>query len=93
MVEANAAAAPDILPAFFANARLTAPEASAYLGYHLGCSVAVATLARWRCVTSFGPPFHRIGRRVVYARSDLDAWINKRLGNARRSTSQTVAAA
>lgn len=81
------------LPAFFTRARLTAPEASAYLSHHLGCSVAVATLAKWRIATSFGPPFHRLGRRVVYARSDLDSWINQRLGNARRSTSETAAAA
>ncbi|MFG1348607.1 helix-turn-helix transcriptional regulator [Xanthobacter autotrophicus] len=81
------------LPAFFRRRLLTPPHASAYLSHHLGCNVAVATLAKWRCLTSFGPPFHKVMRKVVYARDDLDAWIAARLGKAQRSTSETGDAA
>lgn len=45
--------------------------------------LSAATLARMR-VTGGGPPFMKLGHRlVVYARDDLDAWLNAR---KRRST-------
>lgn len=56
---------------------LTTEDAAAYVG------LAVQTLAKMR-VTGESPPFHKLGRRVVYDRADLDAWIAIR---KRRSTS------
>jgi predicted DNA-binding transcriptional regulator AlpA len=41
------------------------------------------TLARWRWKGQ-GPVFRKIGRKVRYARSDIEAYI---AGSARRSTS------
>ena len=41
------------------------------------------TLERYR-VTGAGPRFLKIGRRVVYRRSDLDGWLKTK---SRRSTS------
>ena len=35
------------------------------------------TLERWR-VEGDGPTFRRFGRRVVYAKSDLEAWADTR---------------
>src|ERR1700722_12569755 len=42
---------------------------------HLG--LAPATLAKMRCWGG-SPPFLRLGRKVVYCRDDLDAWLNDR---------------
>ena len=42
-------------------------EAAAYLG------VSSSWLAKLRCVGG-GPRYAKIGRRVTYAESDLDAW-------------------
>jgi excisionase family DNA binding protein len=36
------------------------------------------TLERSR-VTGFGPPFVKAGRRVLYRREDLDAWVASRV--------------
>lgn len=80
-------------PAFFRHRRMVPVEASEYLSARLGCSVAVATLSMWRAKGVAGPLFHKVGRRVVYERADLDAWIVERLGPARRSTSEPVRAA
>ncbi len=48
--------------------KLRPPEAAKYLG------IAESTLAkrRMRCEA---PAFHKLGRAVVYDRSDLDAWL------------------
>jgi hypothetical protein len=46
-------------------------EASAYL------RVAKQTMARWRCY-GLGPRFVRIGGRIFYDASDLDAFIAAR---------------
>jgi DNA-binding transcriptional MerR regulator len=35
------------------------------------------TLERWR-VEGMGPPFRRFGRRVVYAKADLERWADSR---------------
>lgn len=56
---------------------LPTPEAAEYLG------LSPATLETLR-TRGGGPPFVKLGRRVVYRREDLDAWIAERL---RRSTS------
>ena len=42
---------------------------------HLG--IAVATAAKLRC-RGGGPPFHKLGRKIVYSRADLDAWLRVR---------------
>jgi excisionase family DNA binding protein len=47
------------------------------------------TLAQWR-VSGEGPMFVKIGRRVRYRASDVDAWITKR---SRRSTCDAGAVA
>lgn len=41
------------------------------------CGLAPATMATLRC-RGGGPPYFKIGRRVVYARDDLDAWLAAR---------------
>ncbi|MCY4592720.1 MAG: helix-turn-helix domain-containing protein [Alphaproteobacteria bacterium] len=47
-------------------------EAAAVVG------LSYRTLSRYR-VTGGGPPFHKFGCRVLYARFDLEAWIEARL--------------
>ncbi|WP_071829040.1 helix-turn-helix domain-containing protein [Citrobacter sp. S-77] len=49
--------------------RLTRAEAAAYLG------VKNQTLANWACTGKVKIPFHKIGRKVLYMRSDLDAFL------------------
>ena len=39
-------------------------------------SVKVGTLAVWRCTARYPLPFVKIGRRVMYKASDVDAFIN-----------------
>jgi predicted DNA-binding transcriptional regulator AlpA len=39
--------------------------------------IAAATLAKMRCMGG-GPLFVKLGRRVVYRRSDVIAWLNAR---------------
>jgi len=56
---------------------LIAKDAAAYIG------LAGQTLAKMR-VTGDSPPFHKVGRRVLYDRADLDRWLAER---RRRSTS------
>jgi predicted DNA-binding transcriptional regulator AlpA len=56
---------------------LSAAEAARYLG------LAVQTLAKMR-VSGESPPYHKLGRSVVYDPADLDAWLATR---KRRSTS------
>lgn len=47
---------------------LPTPEAARYIG------LAYATLKRWRS-TGHGPPYVRLGSRIVYLIEDLDAWL------------------
>jgi len=49
-------------------ARLTANEAAEYL------RVSPLTLQDWRH-KRIGPPYFKVGKRVVYQRSDLDAFM------------------
>jgi excisionase family DNA binding protein len=62
---------------------MTPKEAAEYL------RSSPSTLAKRRLFGG-GPIFTRIGKAVRYRRSDLDAWM---AGTARRSTSDTQAAA
>jgi hypothetical protein len=58
---------------------MNSDSAAAYLG------VTVKTLAMWRWRGTVGPPYSKSGSRVVYRRSDLQAYLR----TARRhSTSQ-----
>ena len=59
--------------------RYSTPEAANYVG------AARTTLEKWR-ITGQGPIFIKVGRLVRYARSDLDAWLEKR---RRRSTADS----
>lgn len=38
--------------------------------------VAIGTLAVWRCTARYPLSFVKIGRRVMYKASDVDAFIN-----------------
>jgi predicted DNA-binding transcriptional regulator AlpA len=58
---------------------IKAREAAAYLG------LAPQTLAKMR-VAGSSPPYHKVGRLVVYNPSELDAWLAAR---QRRSTSDS----
>jgi hypothetical protein len=60
--------------------RLNGDAAATYLG------LAPATLAKWRCIGG-GPVFIKCGRRVVYDRRDLDAFMD---ASRRRSTSDAA---
>lgn len=61
--------------------RLMRPnDAAHYLG------ISEATLAKWRCQNSSGPPYVKLGPRMVaYDQGELDAWTR---GRSRRSTSE-----
>jgi len=54
--------------------RLTSDAAAEY------CGIGMSTFEKLRCYGG-GPAYYKLGRRVVYDRTDLDAWIaqNKRL--------------
>ena len=54
--------------------RLTTKEAAAYL------RLQAHTLAVWRLTGRYELPFQKIGRRVFYLKSDLDAWAIARSG-------------
>jgi len=58
---------------------LGTPEAAKYLG------LAVQTLAKMR-VSGDSPPFYKLGRQVLYDRSELEDWVAAR---KRRSTSDS----
>lgn len=60
---------------------LIAEDAAEYLG------LATQTLAKMRW-SGESPPFFKVGRRVLYQRDELDAWLAQR---KRRSTSDVVA--
>jgi hypothetical protein len=44
---------------------------------YLHGEVAKNTLEKWRC-TGQGPRFVRVGRRIFYRRSDIEAWLTSR---------------
>ena len=63
-------------------------EAARYLRMVHGIPVEAATLAKWFCIHSDGPPAVKCGRVPLYPRDALDAWAVRRLGPLRRSTSE-----
>jgi hypothetical protein len=65
---------------------LSRSEASAYLKVR-GFRVEKQTLAKY-AVTGAGPTYRTFGTRVVYDPLELDAWIDRRLTQPRRSTSE-----
>jgi hypothetical protein len=62
--------------------RLMPPAAA---GEYLG-GIAKQSLAKWRC-EGRGPEFVRVGGRIMYERSALDAWVDAR---RRNSTSEAA---
>jgi predicted DNA-binding transcriptional regulator AlpA len=54
------------------NPTLTADEAAKFLG------LAISTLAKSR-LSGNGPVYCKLGRRVVYRREDLEAWLDSRV--------------
>ncbi len=55
---------------------LTAEQAAEQL------TLSVKTLAIWRCTNRQALPFVKLGGRVAYRQSDLDAFIAQRVQNA-----------
>lgn len=43
--------------------------------------VSPGTLGVWRCTGRYRLPFFKVGRRVRYRVSDLEAWLKKRQVN------------
>lgn len=41
-------------------------------------AVTPGTLAVWRCTGRYNLPFIKVGRKVRYRRTDLDAWLEAR---------------
>lgn len=50
--------------------RLTRSEAAKHLG------VNTQTLANWAHTGRVKIPFHKVGRKVIYIKSDLDAYLD-----------------
>ena len=59
----------------FPDGRMTAVDASAYAG------VSTKSLAVMRCAGT-GPAFTKLGKRIFYAKADLDGWIASRRVNS-----------
>ncbi len=55
----------------YPDGRMTAVDAGAYAG------VTPKTLAVMRC-NGTGPAFTKLGKRIFYAKADLDGWIQSR---------------
>ena len=66
--------------------RLDSAAAAAYVG------VAVQTLALWRSAGRYSLPYRKIGRKVMYDRADLDAWLARRTGTSTAGIREAVAA-
>jgi hypothetical protein len=66
----------------FAAKYLHTKAAAAYLG------LSESTLEKGR-ISGYGPPFRKLGRRVLYAIGDLDTWAD----SCRRQSTSEVAAA
>ena len=61
-------------------------QAALYVRREWGMPCSGRWLAKL-AVTGGGPVFRKAGRFPIYARSDLDAWAEGRIGAPRRSTS------
>ncbi|OYD25572.1 helix-turn-helix domain-containing protein [Oceanimonas baumannii] len=57
-----------------ANPRFTRKEAAAYLG------LADKTLANWASTGRYGLKYHRCGKKAIYMKADLDAWLAEQSG-------------
>ena len=75
------------LPRHLQKPRLRRWEASEYMAFVHGFTVAPATLAKLASVGG-GPGFHRVGRIPLYPRDELDRWATERLGRMVMSTSE-----
>lgn len=53
-------------------------QVPAYIEGKFGVSCSKATLTRLACVGG-GPSFRKIGKRVIYAPEDVDAWMMGRM--------------
>lgn len=63
---------------------LSTADAAQYLG------VAESTLCNDRCSRLLGIPFAKLGRRVLYDRRELDAYLLARMEGVTRHTAQGV---
>lgn len=62
-----------------------------WLADHLG--LALQTVAMWRC-RGVGPRWVRLGRRIAYDPSDVDAWVERqKVSSTSANVSQDVPAA
>lgn len=64
-------------------------DAAKYVRERWGIPCAARTLAKIACVSSDGPEMRYAGRVPLYTTKSLDQWAVKKIGPARRSTSQT----
>jgi hypothetical protein len=64
-------------------------DAARYIREAYGIPCVATTLAKYACVGG-GPRFRKAGKFPIYARDDLDAWANHRLGKFVRSTSELI---
>ena len=61
-------------------------QASEYLA-EKGLRIAPKTLGKLRVIGG-GPAYRKFGRKPIYDPPDLDAWVDRKLGAPRRSTSE-----
>ncbi len=66
--------------------RLRRTEAAEFLKANYGFGSA-QTLAKW-ATTGGGPPFHKMGRMVLYDLDKLKSWAEKKMGVLHLSTSE-----
>jgi len=64
-------------------------DAAKYLRDRWGLPCATRTLAKIACISSDGPEMHYAGRIPLYTPESLDEYALKKIGPARRSTSDT----
>ena len=62
-------------------------DAARYLQDKWGLPTAARTLAKLACVSSEGPEMHYAGRIPLYTPEGLDRYAERRIGPAKRSTS------
>jgi hypothetical protein len=66
--------------------------AAKYLEDVWGIPCSPRTLAKLACVSSEGPEMHYMGRIPLYTVEALDRYAERRIGPARRSTSEVAEA-
>ena len=77
------------MPKHLQKPRLRRWEASEYMEFAHGLTMAPATLAKLASIGG-GPGFHRVGRTPLYPRDELDRWAIEKLGRVVKSTSETT---